>query len=272
MPTDAAWPSVPRERFETCGVPIDSIPIDEAVAQLANRSVRGPVHLCNAYTLSLAARSADLRDVLRRAARNHPDGMPLVWMARRLGLRHLGGRVYGPELMRRTLDHGRAHGVRHHLYGGDTRTIDLLVGVIHRTWPGCVISATPAPRTDDLTTFEADFPGITAHSPDIVWVGLGTPKQDFVVDRLAAAVPNAACVAVGAAFDFIAGTKRSAPAWIGNLGLEWAYRLATEPRRLWRRYLIGNVRFLRAARHTTRLIVGDRAGVDTTDDPSRDHR
>lgn len=241
-----------RPRFETCGVPIDSIPLDEAVDQLTRRQVHGAVHLCNAYTLSLATRDAVLREVLRSAARNHPDGMPLVWLARRLGLDHLTERVYGPELMRRTLDRGRAAGTRHHLYGGDPDTTLRLVDAIAHTWPGADVVATAAPFSDDLRDFDADLAAIAATRPDIVWVGLGTPKQDLVVDRLAAIAPDTAAVAVGAAFDFIAGTKRAAPRWIGNAGLEWAYRLLTEPRRLWRRYLVGNTRFVVAALRTTR--------------------
>ena len=257
--------TTPRQRFETCGVPIDSTPLDEAVGELVGRSVRGAVHLCNAYTLSLAANDHSLRDALHRSSRNHPDGMPLVWIARRLGLRHLDTRVYGPELMRRTLDRGRTSGIRHHLYGGDPATVGRLVEVITTTWPGAIVDTTPAPFRAAAEDFDTDFTRLAAHQPDIVWVGLGTPKQDLVVDRMAAALPGVACVAIGAAFDFIAGTKRAAPRWIGDLGLEWAYRLATEPRRLWRRYLIGNTRFLLATRGTTRLVDAPPAPAAVTD-------
>lgn len=259
-----------RQRFKCCGVPIDSLPLHEAVNELIHRTVRGPVHLCNAYTLSLAVRDPRLNEGLARSTRNHPDGMPLVWLGRRLGLRHLDQRVYGPELMRRVLDHGRTTGLRHVLFGGDPNTLERLVEAIGREWEGTHVVAMPTPFTDDLETFAAAAPRIAAVQPDIVWVGLGTPKQDLVVDRLSSELPDAAVVAIGAAFDFLAGTKRQSPPWLGAIGLEWAYRLAAEPRRLWRRYLIGNARFIAAARHSTHLLpIDDADRGDPTHKPDQ---
>ena len=122
-------------------------------------------------------------------------------------------------------------------------------------FPGITIVGTHAPPFGpfDDGVIEALAARITSVAPQIVWVGLGTPKQDFVAARLVAAT-NVTCVAVGAAFDFLAGTKREAPGWVQWCGLEWLFRLMTEPRRLWRRYLLGNARFLRiAARDVIRL-------------------
>lgn len=237
--------------FRCTGVRIDALTLDEAAEQVAGGHAAGPVHLCNAYTLSLAGRDPQLRAVLDRAALNLPDGMPLVWIGRRLGLDHLRERVYGPDLMERCLTIGARLGARHALFGSTPEVLDRLTSEIAARWPDAELTIAVAPPvSDDPTAFDSALDEVLATDPTIVWVGLGTPKQDLVVDRFAdlsrrrnGTVPS--FVAIGAAFDFIAGTKRQAPSWMQRSGLEWLHRLATEPRRLWRRYLIGNTRFVR---------------------------
>jgi N-acetylglucosaminyldiphosphoundecaprenol N-acetyl-beta-D-mannosaminyltransferase len=149
-------------------------------------------------------------------------------------------RVYGPDLMLATLDRGRARGLRHYLYGATAQTLEALVQRVHERFPGVVIVGEEAPPFRELNDIEIAQmrERIVTAAPDVVWVGLGTPRQDEFVgkhaDSLAATV-----VGVGAAFDFLAGAKRQAPLWMQRHGLEWAFRLATEPRRLWKRYVIG---------------------------------
>jgi N-acetylglucosaminyldiphosphoundecaprenol N-acetyl-beta-D-mannosaminyltransferase len=118
---------------------------------------------------------------------------------------------------------------------------------LHELAPGVEIIGAESPPFRLLTEREeAEMTDrIRRLRPDIVWVGLGTPRQDLFIDQFRDRL-GATLVAVGAAFDFLAGAKRQAPSWMQNSGLEWAFRLATEPRRLWRRYLVGNTRFLRA--------------------------
>lgn len=230
--------------FRSCGVRIDALPLAEAAERIATGSVKGAVHLCNAYTLSLASRDQHLAELLERSAMNLPDGMPLVWISRRLGIDSLPGRVYGPDLMGRTIDVGREHGTRHFLYGSTEPVLAQLTAGIEQRWPGAVIAGTESPPfTESPEVSEDSLERIVDSGADVVWVGLGTPKQDVVTQMLAER-HGAAFVAVGAAFDFIAGTKKQAPTWVQDRGLEWGYRLATEPRRLWKRYLVGNSMFV----------------------------
>lgn len=228
-----------------CSVRIDAVTIEDAVDRLLAGQARGAVHLCNAYTLSLASRDVSLAGELNRGSLNLPDGKPLVWIARHLGFRHVIRRVYGPELMERTLDGGQSRGSRHFLYGSTPEVVAALSAQISLRWPGAVVAGAESPafgnRTDE--ELDADVSLFEEAGADIVWVGLGTPKQDLVSVRLSDR-SNLTFVAVGAAFDFLAGTKRQAPRFIREHGLEWLFRLASEPRRLWKRYVGGNARFL----------------------------
>lgn len=224
---------------------IDALDLASAVDAVLQGRPGGAVHLCNAYTLSLASRDAAFATVLNRGALNLADGTPVVWIGRRLGFGHLDRRVYGPELMAACLDRGRATGVRHYLFGSTSETLHALRTQIEHRWPGAEMVGYEAPpfraQNDDEVAVSSRTMALAR--ADVVWVGLGTPKQDEMVDRLARS-GSATYVAVGAAFDFIAGTKRQAPRWMREHGLEWLFRLLIEPRRLWRRYFIGNTRFV----------------------------
>jgi N-acetylglucosaminyldiphosphoundecaprenol N-acetyl-beta-D-mannosaminyltransferase len=171
--------------------------------------------------------------------------MPLIWVGRRLGLAHLEGRVYGPDLMLAAMDRGREVGLRHYLHGSTDEVLTVLEAELRRRLPGVDIVGREAPPFRELTAEEelALEQHLDRLRPDIVWVGLGTPKQDLFVHDFRHRTPST-FVAVGAAFDFISGAKRQAPVWMQERGLEWAYRLAHEPRRLGRRYLVGNAGFV----------------------------
>lgn len=233
--------------FRTCGVRIDALSLAQAADTIvAAARDRRPLatHLCNAYTLSLCVRDPDLARVVDAGDLNLMDGAPLVWTARRLGFTHCTERVYGPDLMLEVMDRGRAHGLRHHLYGGRPEVVAALEARLTSRLPGLEVVARESPPFRDLTEAEqqAAVTHLRAVGADVVWVGLGTPRQDVAVQRLReVGVP---LVAVGAAFDFHAGVKRQAPGWMRRAGLEWLFRLLTEPRRLWRRYLVGNPVFL----------------------------
>ncbi|MEU9173154.1 WecB/TagA/CpsF family glycosyltransferase [Streptomyces sp. NPDC048420] len=206
------------------------------------------VHLSNAYTLALADRDAELRSLLRSASLNLPDGQSVVW-ANQLLHRPTplpSTRVYGPDLLLDVFALSRNTDVRHYLLGSTPQVLDGLHRELHRRFPGTRIVGTCSPPFGLLTAEELrrQAEDIRAAGADIVWVGLGTPKQDRWAADLCAQLPVVA-VAVGAAFDFIAGTKRQAPSWMQRNGLEWLFRLGCEPRRLWRRYLFGNARFMR---------------------------
>ncbi len=240
-------------RLSCAGVPITAcLPVEaaEEVIRLATRydgETGADVHLCNAYTIALADEDPEFHRLLRRSTLNFPDGKSLVWANQ---LVHRGTfvpdvRVYGPDLFLDVVALGRTAGLRHFLLGSTPAVLERLAEELVRRFPGANIAGTSSPPFRALTERERgeQIRLLASSGADVVWVGLGTPKQDWEAARLAAAVPAVFC-AVGAAFDFVAGAKKQAPAWMQRRGLEWLYRLATEPRRLWRRYLFGNARFL----------------------------
>jgi N-acetylglucosaminyldiphosphoundecaprenol N-acetyl-beta-D-mannosaminyltransferase len=187
--------------------------------------------------------------LLQAASINLPDGKSVVW-ANRLLHRGRGipsDRVYGPDLFLEVLERGQTHGLRHYLLGSTPNVLASLESELRRRFPRVEIVGVESPPFRPLSETERSdqVRRIADSSADVVWVGLGTPKQDWESAHLAKEVP-AVFGAVGAAFDFVAGEKRQAPRWIQRRGFEWLFRLVAEPRRLWRRYLFGNVRFIAA--------------------------
>lgn len=233
------------DRLRVGPIEIDFARLDDVARSIATGELTGGVHLCNAYTVALADERPELAAMLAADAANLPDGMPLVWWAKRHGV-PAAERVYGPDLMERVLDIGRDHGTKHFLYGSTPEVLAALEAAIDRRWPGAQVVGVESPPFRDLTDDEIDASVATAEaaSADVVWVGMGTPKQDVLVHRMSG-MSNQTFVAIGAAFDFIAGTKKQAPRWVMKIGMEWAYRLATEPRRLLKRYVIYNWKFVR---------------------------
>lgn len=213
------------------------------ILEVTKSSTEGmDVHFLNAYSLALAESDAQYRSCITESAHNFADGKPISLLSR-LGHDKLY-QVRGPDFFEQMMDLGRSRRVRHYLLGSTNDTLQKLQRSLEDRYPGVLIAGLCSPPFRTLSPAEqlAQDEEIQAATPDIVWVGLGTPKQDFEAARLAKVGFTA--IAVGAAFDFSAGTKRQAPKILTAVGLEWAYRLATEPRRLWRRYLIGNAVFL----------------------------
>ena len=206
------------------------------------------VRLANAYCVALTESNVPYRQLLSSEGVNFPDGLPVVWAMRFLGRTGDAQRVRGPSFFERVLDDGREHGVRHFFLGSTRETLDLLIEECARRYPSVEIAGSLAPPFGELTEeFYSDaMAAIDGANADIVWVGMGTPKQDFAATELARR-SGLFCVGVGAAFDFVAGTTREAPAWVQSSGLEWLFRLVSEPRRLWRRYFFGNATFLMIA-------------------------
>ncbi|WP_369777330.1 WecB/TagA/CpsF family glycosyltransferase [Streptomyces sp. R33] len=221
-----------------------------AVVRLATEGVAADVHLCNAYTLALADRDPRLGQVLRTATLNLPDGQGVVW-ANRIVHRSRSlppMRVYGPDLFLDVFQTGQDVGLRHYLLGSTPAVLEQLGAELLARFPRALIVAAESPPFREPTDGErqSQLDRIRASGAQIVWLGLGTPKQDYEAARLAAAHP-AVFAAVGAAFDFVSGNKPQAPLWMQRHGLEWLFRLCSEPRRLWRRVLWGHPRFLWAA-------------------------
>ncbi len=234
-----------------CTLPIAGIDVacltpQEAAATIVQTAARGggaAFHFINAYTVSLTYSSPTLREVLNCSTATFPDGKPLTWVGRmRRASMH---QIRGPELFEAVLDRGRTEGIRHFLLGGTEENLPRLVSTVEDKFPGVQIVGSWSPPFRTLTRDEIDAQDalIIDSGAQVVWVGLGTPKQDHEVRRLAQTWPVAAA-AVGAAFDFTTGNKRLAPAWVSRVGFEWFFRLLTEPRRLWKRYTVGNFLFI----------------------------
>ena len=237
-----------RLSYYCCGVRIDALALEEAaeaIVSAAKASASMAVHLCNAYTLVRARQDPSLKDGLNADGLNLADGMPLVWLARRLGITSMTRRVYGPDLMVEVLNKGRRLGLRHYFYGSTPEVLDRLTDRLASGPDGVQIAGSEAPPFRPPTDQEVEESVRRMHAAgaDVVWIGLGTPKQDEFVHRFADRI-GLPTVAVGAAFDFLAGSVAQAPSLVQNLGLEWAYRLLREPRRLWRRYVFGNPAFV----------------------------
>lgn len=216
--------------------------IDAAVASGA----REYVCVAAVHTVMEAREDEALREAVDGAAFTVPDGQPLAWALRALG-HEIDGRVYGPELMARACERAARTGQRHYLYGGrDQSALFRLTLRLRQRFPGLRIVGGYSPPFRSLSERELDAiaADINRARPDVVWVGIGVPKQEkwmaAMRDRLEAPV----LVGVGAAFDFHAGLVPQAPAWMQRNGLEWLYRLKQEPRRLWKRYARHNPRFV----------------------------
>ena len=207
------------------------------------------IHLCNAYTFALADQDPRFKAMLEGAAINFPDGKSVVWANKLLhrGKTIPNDRVYGPDLFLDVFEKGQELGLRHYLLGSTPQVLSKLETELRRRFPKAAIVGAVSPPFRALTEQETaeQTARLVESKAQVIWVGLGTPKQDWESARLAGDVA-AVFLAVGAAFDFIAGEKKQAPMWMQRNGLEWLFRLAVEPRRLWRRYLFGNARFLRA--------------------------
>ena len=235
------------------GVGIDALTLDGAVDVIAGWIERGEPHYVCVTSVHGVIESQDdpeLRRIHDHAGMVTADGMPLVWLSRhRLRTSRPPvpvERVYGPDLMLRTFARSESTGWRHFLVGSTPTTLERLTTRLAVQFPRAHVVGTLSPpwRTGGVPDDGARVELVAAARPDLVWVGLSTPKQErwmaANVDRLGAPV----LVGVGAAFDFHAGVKRQAPPWMRRSGLEWAFRLASEPGRLGKRYLRNNPRFL----------------------------
>lgn len=239
-----------RTTGDFAGIPVTRTSLAEAADELLERACArtNPVayRLVNSYTFALADQMRPYHHLLREHGINLPDGRPLVQSLNNL-VPGAGAfqQVRGPSLFVECLDRGRAHQVRHFFLGGTTELLDALVAEAELVFPGITVCGSYSPPFRELSDDErrAQDELIAAADPDIVWVGLGTPKQDFEAQRLTDDL-KVTTAGVGAAFAFLAGTQREAPQWMRGMSLEWLFRLWTEPRRLWRRYLFGNTRFV----------------------------
>ena len=239
---------MPEQRsFRVVDVAINAASFAEVLDRVAQAPDTGEylsLHFATAHSIVEAHDDPRMRDALA-AGLVEPDGMPLVWLGRRAGLPV--ERVCGPDFLPALVERGVPEGRTHFFFGGAPGVADALAARLAARFPGIQVAGTLSPpfRTLSAEEDEAVVEQINAAAPDYVWVGLGAPKQDLWVADHRPRLRAAALLAVGAAFDFHAGTRRRAPRWMQRTGTEWLFRLATEPRRLAGRYTRVNARFIR---------------------------
>jgi N-acetylglucosaminyldiphosphoundecaprenol N-acetyl-beta-D-mannosaminyltransferase len=244
LPTSVTAPA----RANVLGVGVSAIDMEAALSrceQLIAQRGKGYVCVTGVHGIIEAQRDPALREILNRSFLCTPDGMPTVWVGRFQGHRQMR-RVYGPELMGELCRRSVRHGYRHFLYGGNAGVAALLQRGLERQIPGIQICGSYTPPFRPLTADEADdlAEAIRRARPEIVWVGLSTPKQERFMAAMLPRLDTCLMIGVGAAFDIHAGRLRDAPQWMKSCGLQWLHRLALEPRRLWRRYFTNNPRFI----------------------------
>jgi N-acetylglucosaminyldiphosphoundecaprenol N-acetyl-beta-D-mannosaminyltransferase len=233
------------------GVPIALVDYERAMDVMdgmIETGERGYVCAAAVHVLMVSRHDPETRAALLGASLNVPDGQPLRWALSRLG-HPLSDRVYGPELMERYCRRAGERGRRVWLCGGQhAEALAQLTQTLVRRYPGIEVAGSSAPRGLPLNeTEKAELAArINADRPDIVWVGLGAPRQEKWMALMRPLLDAPVLVGVGAAFDFIPGLKRQAPPWMQRRGLEWLFRLSQEPRRLGPRYLRYNPAFVAA--------------------------
>ena len=235
------------DRTAVLGVGVSLVDIPAAVLRIQEWIRDGePDYVCvtGVHGVMESQRDAELKRIHNDAGMVVPDGMPLVWIARRRGYRFVD-RVYGPDLMLAFCAASERAGHRHFLYGGAEGVPELLRDRLVERFPALQVVGTWSPPFRPLTEVEDRevVQRITDSGADVVWVGLSTPKQERWMSAHVGRIP-AVLLGVGAAFDFHAGLKKQAPPWMQRAGMEWFYRMVSEPRRLGPRYLRNNPEFL----------------------------
>lgn len=234
--------------FEVLGVRVDAVQIPDVVLQIeewiAERTKCRWIAVTGMHGVTEAQHDPRLKTILNAADLVVADGFPLVWLGRRKGFA-LRRRVYGPEAMLTFCEATAQKGYRHFFYGGEPGVADALAKKLAKQLPGFVAAGTFCPPYRPLTPEEncQVLATIERARPDVIWVGLSTPKQERWMSEYCERLSPCVLVGVGAAFDFLSHRKKQAPRWMRENGLEWLFRLLQEPRRLWRRYLIGGTEF-----------------------------
>ena len=190
-------------------------------------------------------KNTEYKEIINDASMVTPDGMPLVWIGKKRKIEGLK-RTYGPDLMDLVCSRSQENGISHYFYGGkEESTASFRDGLLSR-FPRLDIKGVYSPELKEIGELESEnvLSDINNAGSDILWVGLGSPKQDYWMSLHRDKLNVPVMIGVGAAFDYISGAKSQAPKWMQKSGLEWFFRLMNEPGRLWKRYIAGNSLFL----------------------------
>ena len=235
------------KRVNVLGVGISVLNLRTALAAIAGAvrdRHRGYIAVTGVHGVMEAQEDAAFKNILNRALLCTPDGMPMVWLGKLQGHREMS-RVYGPDLMLEVCAWSETSGCRHFFYGGADGVAELLAARLKAKFPKLAVVGCYPPPFRPLSAAEQTElqQQVRAAGPDILWVGLSTPKQEKFMAEFLPKLDVTLLIGVGAAFDFHAGRARQAPRWMQRSGLEWLFRLACEPRRLGGRYLKNNPLF-----------------------------
>lgn len=246
--TAAEPPVSPVPRVNVLGVGVSALTMRQTLKLIDSWIAEAkPRYICvtGVHGIMESQRDEALRRIHNSADLVTPDGMPLVWLSRLAGHKHVE-RVYGPDLLAACCEASESARYRHYFYGGAPGVPERLAVSLQRRFPRLIVAGAESPPFRPLTPAEdADaVRRINEAHPDIVWVGLGCPNQERWMNAHVGRLSAPVSIGVGAAFDFHAGVKRQAPRWMQRSGLEWVFRLASEPRRLGLRYLLNNPVFL----------------------------
>lgn len=246
MPEPLNSPAPPRVNVLGVGISILNLPLaTDLVMRAIQERRRGYITITGVHGVIESQDDPSFRRILNASFLTTPDGMPMVWMGRLAGHREMG-RVYGPDLMLEVLARSTHEEVRHFFYGGANGVAMHLKSKLTERFPGLNIVGFYEPPFRPLNPDERAqlVEQVRSTRPDVLWVGLSTPKQEKFMAEYLPDLEVTLMVGVGAAFDFHAGRVKQAPRWMQRSGLEWLFRLWQEPRRLWRRYTRNNPRFL----------------------------
>lgn len=222
--------------------------VDDAYNLLLDMIKNGKGYICvnNVHTIVCSVLNKDYHSYINNAILSLADGMPLVYYSKfkyRINL----SRITGPTFLQKTLEYGQEHKLNHYFFGGTPDTLKKMIDVISKEYPSAKISgyfSPPFKKKFSAEENEKYMNQINACSPDIIWVGLGAPKQETWIAENIHLLNRGIMIGIGAGFDYLAGNIKRAPNWMQHYSLEWIYRLIQEPKRLFKRYLVTNTLFL----------------------------
>ena len=235
-------------RGNILGVGVSAINMPQALQAIEGwMDARTPQYVCvtPAHAVMECHDHPELKSIYNQSGLTTPDGMSIVWLLKLFGFSHVD-RVYGPDLMLEVCRSSQDKGYKHYFYGGAPGVADQLAEKLLKRFPELKIVGLESPPFRELTGAENQemIKRIQSAAPDIVWVGIGSPRQEKWMSRHLKDLGVPVLIGVGAAFDFLSGNKPQAPRWVQRSGMEWFYRLLSEPRRLWKRYMLNYPRFI----------------------------
>jgi N-acetylglucosaminyldiphosphoundecaprenol N-acetyl-beta-D-mannosaminyltransferase len=238
MPTD----------YYLLGTKVSVTDIDKASRDIIDnitKGFKGYVCVAPASTIVECYKDPSLKDIINKSFITTPDGMPLVWIGKLKGHKSIN-RTYGPDLMLKLCEKGQDIRIKHFFYGGREDSVRKLIYGLKGKFADLEVAGYYSPPFRDIHYREEKniIDQINNSGADILWVGIGSPKQEYWMHEHRGLINVPIMIGSGAAFDFLSGAKKQAPLWMQRSGLEWLFRLISEPGRLWKRYLIGNTMFI----------------------------